>query len=144
MKFMENRIKVLLILIGIFIVVWCINIEHVFYDYIERVLISSKNETVGNLTISKNVTTIIKSCRASPQLALATDIIQVLMRFLLPFPIMLALNIILSRRFIQSRKKIVRGGDSMKREYNFTFTVIAMNMYETIYIHKNFFLILDL
>jgi hypothetical protein len=131
MKFMEHRLKVLLMLISIFIVVWLINIEHVFYEYRERSTITRVNETVENLTVSKNITTITRSCTASPELALATDIIQVLMRVLLPFPIMLALNIILTRRFIESRKKIVRGGgDSTKREYNFTFTVIAMNMFE--------------
>jgi hypothetical protein len=68
------------------------------------------------------------SCTATPILLNITDVMNVILRSYLPFLIMLACNILLTRELIRSKKKMLKS-DSFRREYNFTFTVIGMNIF---------------
>ena len=74
-----------------------------YYAFERRV-----NATVFNATLNRTVvvTVINYVCTSSFEMSWAGDIITVLFRAYLPFPIMLFMNIILTRRFIKVKNTL--------------------------------------
>jgi hypothetical protein len=119
-KWMTKKKWILILLGSTFLTLLFINVGGLFFEYSEKIIYTTVNKT--------NTTQVIKYCLpGSADVALATDLIQVFFRSYIPFGLMLILNIILTRKFIRSKQKLNRES-SMKRENNFTFTVIAMNL----------------
>ena len=67
-------------------------------------------------------------CTSSSADSLATDIINVLFRFLFPFAIMISLNGFISRSLFRSKKRSGVINRSLKQERNYTFTVVGFNV----------------
>lgn len=67
-------------------------------------------------------------CTSSSDNSLATDIINVLFRFLFPFTIMIVLNYFISKNLFKSKKRSGVINRSFKQERNYTFTVVGFNV----------------
>jgi hypothetical protein len=143
-EFMENPKKLFVIIVMQCVIICAINSEHVLFFISEpRVQIHNVtnvsialethvNRTHHNITnnLVRTVTSIIgtRSCTATAMLLFVTDILSVSMRSYIPFTLMLALNIALTRRFLKSRKRFQTKSGGLKKEYYFTATVISMNL----------------
>jgi hypothetical protein len=117
-NFMEKIRNIRLMMFGVFFLLLLINSGHLAY-YLS---INNQNDMLSET----NQTSV--SCTATPILLNITDVMNVILRSYLPFLIMLACNILLTRELIRSKKKMLKS-DSFRREYNFTFTVIGMNIF---------------
>lgn len=123
--FMKNRLVLILMLASVFFVLMLVNLGHLwFYTVPVKTTVAEFNQTL-NKTINKTTTSLL--CTSSAHLATATDVMNVLLRSYIPFVIMFTLNIMLTRKFLQSKKNL-NTKSSMKKEYNFTMTVIGMNL----------------
>lgn len=117
----DNRAHLILAICLIFPCVCLVNLGHLGYYTV--------SQSTANVTSQNNVSIVPLICTASSSISIATDIIQVFMRSYIPFTLMLVMNIVMSRRFLHSRKQMLKNQNrSMKREYNFTLTVIGMNL----------------
>ena len=88
-----------------------INISNLFYHFIYT---GQNNET--------KIT-----CNANSNIKFTSDLISVVLRNILPFLVMLILNIIMAKDLIQSKSKFEQKNGN-KRELQFTFTIICMNL----------------
>lgn len=125
LQFFKSKMKLTLILISIFFILFMVN-TGIWWFYFAQVTVK-KIIFDGNSNTSINVTLKSYVCTSSTLTATATDIINVLFRLCIPFVVMLVMNIILTRNLILSKKKISTQNRSFKREYNYTITVIGLN-----------------
>lgn len=75
---------------------------------------------------SENTTEIVQFCSNSNVLDALSDLVNILMRDLIPFFVILTLNLLSIRALIKS-KKILKTTGSFKREMNFIRSVLFMN-----------------
>lgn len=123
--FMEQKRFIIKIVIGLFFIMFLLNMEHGWFFLSRNVV----NQTVFDIVTNKtfNRTNLYQTCTASQILLSFTDLKMVFMRSYIPVFIMLFLNIIVSRTFLSSRKKMNKK-ESLIKEYTFTRTVILMNV----------------
>lgn len=120
--FFKSKFVVIGILFSTFTILGFVNIGQ-FWFYIEAK--QSVNNT-ANMTANQ-------VCTSSNSVALATDLINVFFRFLIPFIVMLTMNILLSRSLFRSKKRTnaksqqLSNSASFKRERNYTITIIGFN-----------------
>ena len=94
------------------------------------ILCSLSIVNIGNLfykldsTLKNNITQ--TACIATLEGYFVTDMLSVLMRNILPFTLMLSLNVIIAKEFIQSKNKLGKNSNN-QREWQFTFTIICTN-----------------
>lgn len=125
LMYFENRLKrcklnvtiLILIVLG-FVFVVC----QVYMAY-HTINISVFNST---LNITLNDTLAICS-QPDSKLALAQDMIFVIMRIILPFVIMVGCNVVLVNHINNARKVVIRGRKK-KREHIFTISVAVINL----------------
>jgi hypothetical protein len=127
-KFLEKKKCLLLIIASIYALLMLINSIHLTFS----LLITTRRSNVtvnGTLMIRESQ---IATCTGPQTIVFIMDLFVVLNRSYIPFMIMFALNLILTRKFLVSKRKFTTSNksdsSSMKREHYFTFTVITMNM----------------
>ena len=69
------------------------------------------------------------SCTITPLLDIIVDTIMILLRTILPFFIMLILNIIMIRKIFYTSRSTFNQNPLFKKEFQFTVAVIAYNVY---------------
>lgn len=106
------------IILGLFSV---INISNLFF-YVESIFDPYENRTE-------------LYCTSSTFNMELTDVTSTVLRTFIPFVTMLLFNILIAKKMMGSKAKIAASGKSLRRQYQFTITVIGMN---------GFFLILNL
>ena len=105
-KFLEDKRKLIALLVSLFFVIFLINSAYLaYYIYLKP---TTKTLFDPNTNTSINKTTFSLSCTASADLALITDITNVIMRSYLPFSLMLIFNISMTKRFLASKKNSLR------------------------------------
>lgn len=119
----KNYTKLIIVMV---LLTFLINITYLFNNYDISSLDTSTYNNLTNLT--DNTTTDTITCSGFEGVELLADIINVLMRCLIPFSIMLVLNILMSKNLFRSKRLIIRKG-SMKKEYQFAISVVAMNFF---------------
>jgi hypothetical protein len=124
-KFMENKRKLIALLVSLFFVILLINSAYLGYFIYPQTTTKTQFDPNTNITINK--TTFSLNCTASAELALIADVLNVIMRSYLPFSLMLVLNISMTKRFLASKKNSLRN-KSLRREYVFTLTVFGINV----------------
>lgn len=127
----KSKQKTIVILVSVFFVLALINIGQIWF-YLDNSDNSTSNSNVVNLTSASNhlivnLTLVSDLCTASNVVITATDAINVLSRFLLPFIIMLVMNILLSKSLYEMKKRTSAQNHSLRRERNYTITVIGFN-----------------
>lgn len=111
-RFMSKQNVILIVLAATTILISIANIEYIWFK----------------LTYTTSNNTIIVSCTPpNKQIITIADVINVLLRFLLPFLLMLVMNIVLVRSIFVSKRK-AKTSRSMRREINYTLTVIGLNL----------------
>lgn len=118
-KFFKSKLIVIGILLLVLIVLGVCNLGQIWY-YINVNLNVYLNAT--NQTISSQ-----HKCTALNSASLATDVVNVLLRFLVPFLAMLVMNVVLSRSLIRSKRRTLSWRKSLRRERNYTITIIGFN-----------------
>ena len=83
------------------------------------------NDDDNSSLVPLNTTSV---CTSSTAVSLLTDIINVLFRFLFPITIMIVLNVLISRRLYESKKRSGLINRSLTQERNYTFTVFGFNV----------------
>jgi hypothetical protein len=116
----KNYLRVIILMVFL---TFLVNLSYLFNNY-DITFESDLNKTT-NLTENK---TEIRSCSSYEAIGLMEDIINVLMRNVIPFVIMLTLNILMSRKLFTSRK-ILGKIASLKKEYQFAISIVAMNFF---------------
>jgi hypothetical protein len=111
---------------SIFFVLMVTSLDHLGFYTVEVRTTRSVFDT--NLNKSVNVTSVSLSCTSSVVMGIIADVKVVFLRSYIPFSLMFVMNIFTTRRFIQSKKNAGGQTRSMKREHNFTRTVIFMDM----------------
>lgn len=128
LDFFRNKRNLTLILISIIFILIAVNSGYLWFYLTEEVAMPpsfDKNPNkIKNTTARKNTSV----CFSSVQAQTATDIINVLFRLCLPVVIMFVMNIILTRSLILSKRKFLTPNGSLKREFNYTLTVIGLNL----------------
>jgi hypothetical protein len=127
-NFLEKKKYLLIIMASVNIFLMLIN--SIYFSYSLTPVSRSVNVTVnGTLMLRESQLAI---CTASQTVLFITDLFVVFSRSYIPFMIMFILNLILTRKFLISKRKFTVNSKSdsslIKREYYFTFTVITMNV----------------
>ena len=112
-KFFKSKLIVIGILLLVLIVLGICNLGQVWYV---NVSVNGTNQTISG-----------HKCTALSAASLATDIVNVLLRFLVPFLAMLVMNVVLSRNLIRSKRRTLSWRKSFRRERNYTITIIGFN-----------------
>ena len=125
----KSKRNVVLILISVFFSLTLVNIGHAWY----YTAIITQNQTIlyskyGDKITHHSIDDLSSICTSSKASSLSTDIINVLFRFLIPFIIMIVLNVLLSKHLYKSKKRIATKNRSFKHERNHTFTVVGFNV----------------
>jgi hypothetical protein len=125
-NFIKSRFKLKCIFSSLFFIVMLINLSHLGYYTV--ITSSTKKLTFDSvLNQSINVTSDTLSCTSSYGLGLYTDIMVVLLRSYIPFGIMFSMNIVTTKKLVESKKHVVQNR-SLKKEMHFTKTVIFMDL----------------
>ena len=86
------------------------------------------NISVFNSTLNVTLNDTLAICsQPDSKLALAQDMIFVIMRIILPFVIMVSCNLVLVNHINNARKVVIRGRKK-KREHTFTISVAVINL----------------
>lgn len=86
------------------------------------------NISVFNSTLNITLNDTLAICsQPNSKLALAQDMIFVIMRIILPFVIMVSCNLVLVNHINNARKVVIRGRKK-KREHTFTISVAVINL----------------
>jgi len=125
----KNKLNVVLMLISILILLTTVNLGQAwFYTSVNiktlTVKLNSSNQT--NKVINESIVSL--TCTNSKAVSLATDIINLLFRFLIPIIFMLVMNILLSKNLYESKKRTSGKNRSFKRERRYTIIVIGFNV----------------
>lgn len=115
--FLKNKFILSLILLCNFILLCILNIPNLFYNLAPQ---SSQNTTATEQTVFK--------CVAPASLATIRDICANISKLFLPFILMIISNIWLIRILVYSKKK-VKLESRMKKESQFAFSLIAINIF---------------
>lgn len=124
----KSKRNVVLILISVFFSLTLVNMGQAWY-YTAMV---TQNQTLftkyGDKITQQTVSDLSNVCANSDAVSLLTDIINVLFRFMIPFSIMIVLNLLLSKHLYESKKRTAARNRSFRQEINYTFTVIGFNV----------------
>lgn len=129
---MENKLKIkrnkksitilILIILCFVFAVDQVNMAYYLQNFKSSVLVYN-----GTLNKTMVVSILLPVCyQANSDVTLAQDLVFVIMRFILPFIVMVICNVILIRHIRQSRNRVIRGSKERK-EHSFTKTVAIMN-----------------
>ncbi|CAF0944385.1 unnamed protein product [Brachionus calyciflorus] len=124
-KYNTNNKKVFLKLGFIIIFIFLINLPHIFFYLNVKTDIIQSN--ISNVTVNSTRIT-SQACIAVTTIQTLTDIMNVCFRSFIPFVIMFILNVVMTKKFLKSKKKFYNGDSKMKKEFYFTKTVITMNI----------------
>ncbi len=125
LKFMKSRIKLCLILVAMFILVAIVDIENAFF-YL-TIAEAVKNMTDFSTNQTRQVSSVSKTCTASPEVSIASDIVSICLRTYFPTLIMVILDTYMIVDLRRSKKRL-SGSIRSKKETQFTFTVILSNI----------------
>ena len=124
----KSKRNVVLMLISVFFSLTLVNMGQAWY----YTVMVTQNQTIyskyGDKITQQTVSELSSICTNSNAVSLLTDIINVLFRFLIPFIIMIVLNVLLSKHLYQSKKRTANKNRSFRQERNYTFTVIGFNV----------------
>ena len=124
----KRKRNVIAMLLSIFALLTVVNIGQAWYF---MALVGQNNTYYAfngddnSLIIQSNSSYI---CTSSNEDSLATDIINVLFRFVFPFSIMIVLNVFITKNLYESKRRTNVGNRSFKQERNYTFTVVGFNV----------------
>lgn len=125
--FLKKKSTLIIMLILIFVIFLVVNMDQIWFYTIPVVNFNVVFD--ASLNQSQNVTTQSLLCTSTSEVSLATDTINVIFRFFVPFFLMLVMNILLSKNVIDSKKKTNHNKiRSFRRECNYTLTVIGLNL----------------
>lgn len=114
---MRKRKTLALIMLGTTLFVLAINVENLFF-YVTRRQV---------FVVDLNTTFVVKRCTADPAITFASDLITAFMRTWIPFCVMAFFSWRTTRQLWLSKKRILRT-DSLKRERQFSLTVMLFNV----------------
>lgn len=135
----SNKKRIMWLILCIFICALCLNLFYISYDLrttttaTNVVSYINRTNSTTNKTVTERVTTITYSTRtrcSSVDLGLrfAADLINIALRNMIPFTIMLIVNILLTRKIIISRHKSnAKANESLKKQYQFAISVLTIN-----------------
>lgn len=116
--FLKNKSILSIIIFVLFLIFCLVNIPNLFF--------SLNNQSQYNESLDKNDK--IFKCCGSYEISMSRDLIFNIIASFLPFVCMLGTNIWLIRILFKSRQK-VNNDSSMKKDYNFAFSLIALNIF---------------
>jgi hypothetical protein len=124
-RLFKSKRNVVIMLISVFFFLTLVNIGQA-WDYIASV---TQNQTIYVKNGDKITQLTVSSvCTNSNTVSLLTDIVNLLFRLLIPFGIMIVLNVLLSKNLYESKKRTAVKNRSFKHERNYTLTVIGFNV----------------
>ena len=129
-RIFKRKLNIVLMLLSIFITLSIVNIGHAWYyvTIVETNNTISYSDNGGDESAHQIITNISTICTYSNTISLLTDFVNVFFRFLIPFGLMIVLNVLLSKNLYESKKKAASKNRSFKRERNYTITVIGLNV----------------
>nr|QVK45696.1 G protein-coupled receptor [Proales similis] len=113
------------LIVAMVVISFIVNILPFFNDFDSIYTTTSDQNNLTNITT--NTTTSDSTCSNLESLGLISDIINVLMRDLIPFSIMLVLNILMIKNLFKSKMALKTQRGTFKKEYQFSISVVAMN-----------------
>jgi hypothetical protein len=120
-EFLRNRKLLILMLILCIITLTGINFANFLYERVETRTILNANTTNQSILLSV-------SCTSSRELVIIRDLLSQSFRTIIPYILMIGLNVSLIRTLINSKRKFSRN-DSMRKEYEFAFGLVANNLF---------------
>ena len=110
---------------AIFVLVFLVNVEN-FMFYLS---VTNKNTTVKVDNHTEYLMVVTASCKSTTLVGVMSNFVSAIVRTLVPFPIMLILNVMISVTLISSKKNLAKNTNkSLRKEYQFAFTVVGMNV----------------
>jgi hypothetical protein len=125
-NFLDKKKYLFVSIATIIITIALINSVHFTFTLVKTT--RTINESTNGTIFLRQMLTY--SCTASSTIIFIVELIVVFNRSYIPFIVMLILNIIMTKKFLESRRKLKSKSNSStaKRENYFTFTVITMNI----------------
>nr|QVK45692.1 G protein-coupled receptor [Proales similis] len=121
-RWRQDKLRLSLLILAMFALIFVIDLEQLFFN------LEQSESARGNQTI------VSKACVASPLVMAVSDIISILLRTYIPFGLMMALDVAIVRRLINSRNKFDKQKPPesaralrQRREKRFTFAVLCHN-----------------
>ena len=125
--FMKKKRNLFLGFIILFVVLTILDIPNFLFK-----VVTVESSTIQNATFSNGTQNNIiiinneKVCTASKNIVYIRDTISMILRYILPFALMILLNTLLIKRLIKSKQIANR---QLKKEYSFAFTVVFLNAF---------------
>lgn len=101
-KIMEKRFSIILVLFSVYFFIFLINIPHIWFYLKTDTKITAVFDSSTNKTLNQTTKTTV--CTATALFLTITDVTNVLMRAYFPFLLMLTFNVLLTKKFLQSKK----------------------------------------
>jgi hypothetical protein len=118
-KIFEKKRPLCALLACLFVTLTLVNIVNFLYDLVETTPLQSNS--------TNQTAAVTRACAApSTALSLIRDFVSQLFRTIIPYLLMIVFNFVLIKTLIKSRKKFAKN-DSLKKEYQFAFSLIAHN-----------------
>jgi hypothetical protein len=124
---MKKKRNLFLGFIILFVVLTILDIPNFLFK-----VVTVESSTIQNATFSNGTQNNIiiinneKVCTASKNIVYIRDTISMILRYILPFALMILLNTLLIKRLIKSKQIANR---QLKKEYSFAFTVVFLNAF---------------
>ena len=126
LTFMKKKKNVWILLGAIFVFIFLIDIENFFF-YLSTTLY---NSTLNDSNQTEYVMVVSAKCTSSATVGVISNFVSAFVRTIIPFPIMLVLNVIICKILFSSKKHMAKSNHnkSHKKEIHFAFTVVGMNV----------------
>ena len=139
--FMKKKTNLFLGFIILFVVLTILDIPNFFFELVTVESPTIQNSTLSNRTQSSNIIIVNneKVCTASKNIVYIRDTISMILRYILPFLLMILLNTLLIKRLLKSKQIANR---QLKKEHNFAFTVVFLNAFFVITLLPSAFILI--